>query len=276
MPLSSDQGRILARRADDVQVLRRGRRAVALSDAAGGIELSAVEQRLLVEMERPRIVDLAPTATHTPVLKRLYEARLVALNGRLRPFCPPPDREGVPPPTIDAEQLTESSGTVFVRQSANDDLAPLVAASTRGVTAIPRIVVTDADGFFPAFDRLAKAGFRVMRVEPAPVETDEAALRLAHGYVDMIVRAADPSLHPKASFRLSGVDDWLARAGGTERPFSPPHPRCTRCPMHAICRPDLTRVAAGSPSCAFSRFVAEAVVWMLADRPDLPRRLGGR
>lgn len=249
---------------------------MALSDAGGGIELSVAEQRLLVELEQPRPVDLAPTAPHAEGLKRLYEARLLAINGRLRPLCPPSDAVQAPLPTVEVAQLAQTTGTVFVRLSLDDDLAPLVEAMARGVTAIPRVTVAEPDGFIAAFERLAAAGFRLMRIEPGPAGTDEAALRLAHGYADMIAHASDPTLFPKASFRLSGVDGWIERAFGAERPFSPPHPRCARCPVHAVCRPDLTRVEMGSPACAFSRVVGDAVVWLLADRPHLPRRLGGR
>lgn len=270
--------RILVRRAVGVEILRRGDRVVALSDGGPWRALSPQEHRLLVETERPQVFASLRSLGVTPDgIIRLYQARLISFNGRMRPPLATSPPTPIEIPRVAPSGLEEIDGIALVDVDLTTPLSQLLPAMERGVCVIPVLVAARPGDFTAGFERLADAGFRLMRLEPAPTVCDDDARALAHGYVDMLRAALRyAEVHP-ARFRISGLDGWLTRLTGIESPFVPPHPRCGRCALHAICRPDVDDcIEATAASCIYARTVLEEVLWLLIDSPELPALLAGQ
>jgi hypothetical protein len=237
---------IVLSRAEGVEVLRRGSRAIAIGPRGTWMVLDPAEQRWLAALERPRRLDPRRAVES----RALFEAGLVRWNARLHP--PPPRVPRSSPPTVSVDALGGwSAGAVLVALDPDHPLEPLIEAARRGVTAIPSVTVGRPEQFLSVFERLRGAGFRAIRLRPGPVESDDEALALAAGLLALAAR-------PDPRVCLSGLDEWLEGSARSERPWG----RCAACPVRALCP---SAVTPGTPQCAYARRVIEGLLWIRAE-----------
>ena len=255
--------------------MHRGCRVLAVSETSGAHMLSEIERRMLSRLERPCQHHWSRAEREGP-LAALYAARLIEVNGRLRPLRPRTPPADDPIRTVRSDALSSTSGSCFVDVGTADDLSPVMRALSEGVTAIPQVTVKRGSEFIPTFERLVEAGFRLFRLVPGSVRDDLEALQMARGYLDLVQHAADWARQRRKPLRLSGVDGWIRLLRGTDVPFFHAHPRCARCSHRGLCRPDLTGASAALPACTFTRHVTEELAWALADSPDIGGLIAGQ